>query len=139
MKQYSHNEAVSFLNSLIWHDSVLDKFKIIRTGSVDQSVMNLNMVIDDDQQYQRFTLSFNDCYLISTKIHGGVDYGSEGEMIFEASAQSENPKIVDVINTWKDILEINDLLHFTMTLSSTNSEIEIVCRSISVVEGKGVL
>ena len=130
MKQYSHTKAVSYLNGLIWHDSVLDDFKIIRTGSVDQAVMNLDMVIDDDQQYKRLTLSFNDCYLITTKIHGGVDYGSEGEMILEASAQSENPQIDHVINTWKDILEINNLLHFSMTLSSTNSEIEIVCKSI---------
>ena len=137
MKQYSHNEAIDYLNSLIWHDSILYEIRIIRANSADQAVIIFDLIIDEENfTTQRTTLTFNDCYLIETRMKGGVDAISDGEMIYEASAKSESPKINGVVELWKNIFRLEGLLHFSMILSSTNSEIEIICKSITVTEDK---
>jgi hypothetical protein len=137
MKQYSHSEAINYLNSLIWHDSILYEIKIVRANSADQAVIIFDLIIDEENfTRQRTKLTLNDCYLIETRMNGGVNAISDGEMICEASAKSESPKINGVVELWEKIFRLEGLLHFSMILASTNSELEIVCKSITVTEDK---
>ena len=133
MKQYSQSEAVSYLNSLVWHDSVFHEIRIIRTNSVDQAVIILDLIIDEENQStQKTKITFNNSYLIETKMNGGVDAISDGEMICAASVNSESDRKNEIVSLWKEIVDLSDLFHFSMTLSSTNSKIDIVCRSITI-------
>jgi hypothetical protein len=133
MKQYEYKEAVHFLNEQYWHDSVLYEFRIIRTNSADQATIILDLIISEDgAESKKCVLTFNDCYYIETQFFGGVDAISDGEMIYQAEAVSENTQIDRVVESWKPILEPKNLFYFSMSLSSTNSEIKIVCKSVSV-------
>jgi hypothetical protein len=132
MKQYSQSEAVSYLNSLIWHDSVFHEIRIIRTNSADQAVIILDLIFDEEnQRAEKIKITFNDSYLIETKMNGGVDAISDGEMVFEASAKSDSEQKDEVVKLWKEMFNLDDLFHFSMTLASTDSKIDIVCRNIT--------
>ena len=65
-------------------------------------------------------------------MHGGVNAISDGEMIYLAEATDASPLIEQVLETWKDLLEIVDLFHYSMNLSSTDSDIDIVCKSVTI-------
>ena len=133
MKQFNHNEAISFLNDQYWHDSVLYEIRIIRTNSVDQAIIIIDLINSEDGlKSNRCSLTFNDCYYIGTQMNGGVDAISDGEMIYQAEASTDSPLLEQVIESWNNVLEIADLFHFSMTLSSTNSEIDIVCKSVTI-------
>ena len=67
MKQFTHNEAIAFLNNQYWHDSVLHEIRIIRTNSVDQTIILLDLITrEDGMESNRCTLTFKDCYYIGT-------------------------------------------------------------------------
>ena len=138
MKQYRHSEAVTFLNDQYWHDSVLYEIRIIRTNSADQAVIIIDLIISEDGlESKKCVLTFNDCYFIGTRINGGVDAISDGEMIYQAEASINSHQIDRVVETWKSMFTLTDLFHFSMTLSSTNSEIEVVCKSVSIESNEG--
>jgi hypothetical protein len=134
MNKYSHDNAVEFLNNQFWHDSVLYEIRIIRTDSLDQVVIPINLITnEDDWESQKTTLIFNDCYYIETKMHGGVSAMSDGEMISYATADLESPFIDQVIDSWgKTEMKLPKLFHFSLMLASTGSEINIVCNSVSM-------
>ena len=92
MRKLTHNEAISFLNDLYWHDIVLYEIRIIRTNSVDQAIIILDLITSEDGlESNRCTLTFNDCYYIGTQMNGGVDAISDGEMIYQADAIIDSP------------------------------------------------
>jgi len=135
MNKYFHKEAVSFLNDQCWHDSVLYEIRIIRTNSLDQAIIHLDLLCDyHEWESQRVNLIFNDCYYMETKMNGGVSGMSEGEMVSGATANLSNPFIDQVTATWKTSgINLPDLFHFSIILASTGSEIDIVCKSVGVV------
>ena len=117
MKQFTHNEAIRFLNDQYWHDSVLYEIRIIRANSIDQAIIILDLITNEDgMESNRCTLTFNDCYYIGTQMNGGVDAISDGEMIYQAEASTDSPQIEQVIEAWNNVLELVDLFHFSMTL-----------------------
>ncbi len=132
MKQYKYFEAVDFLNDQYWHDSVLYEIQIIRRNSADIAIIILDLIMSEDGSESKLChLTFNDCYLIETKMHGGVDAISDGEMIYRAFASTKSPLIDQVVDTWKNSFDIKGLFQFSFTLSSTNSEVNIVCKSVT--------
>jgi hypothetical protein len=134
MKKIIHREAVDFLNDQCWHDSVLYEIRIIRTNSTDQVILPLNLITNyDEWEYQKTTLTFNDCYYIEAKMNGGVIAMSDGEMISEANANLSSPFIDQVLDAWRKIkVELSELFHFSILLASTGSEINIVSKSVCV-------
>ncbi len=135
MIKYNHREAVEFLNDQYWHDSVLYEIRIIRTNSLDQVTIPINLIISEDEwESQKITLIFDDCYYIETKMNGGVIAMSDGEMISNATASLSGSLVDQVNDTWRKAkMKLQKLFHFSMLLASTGSEIDIVCKSVSVV------
>jgi len=134
MNKYRHKKAVEFLNDQYWHDSVLYEIQIIRTNSLDQVIIPINLITDEDEwESQNTTLVFNDCYYIETKMHGGVVAMSDDEMISYATAELKSSFIDQVKKSWgKSKIELPELFHFSLMLASTGSEINLVCKSVSV-------
>ncbi len=140
MVKYNPEEAVEYLNNQCWHDSVLYEIRIIRTNSLDQAIIFLNLITDEyEWKSQKVSLVFNDCYYLETKMNGGVDALSDGEMISEATANFRSAFISQVESIWDKMqFQIPELFHFSMSLASTGSEIDIVSGSVSVVAERGV-
>ena len=131
MKLLTSVEAIEFLNDQCWHDSVLYDIRIIRTNSADQVEIALDLIQDyENLRFRRCTFTFNDCYYIETRMNGGVKCISDGEMIYIAKATNDSSYIDKVVDVWKEVLTLERLIFFSMNLSSTNSQIEIVCRGI---------
>jgi hypothetical protein len=134
MNTYKHKKAVEFLNDQFWHDSILYEVRVIRRDSLDQAKIFLKLLTDaDGWESRNTTFQFNDCYYIETKMHGGVDAMSDGEMISEASANLSNAFIDQVCELWiKSKMHLPELFHISIVLASTGSEIDIVCKSVTV-------
>ena len=134
MVTYKHKKAVEFLNKQFWHDSILYEIRIIRRESLDQAIIFLKLLTDaDGWKSHSTTLQFNDCYYIETKMHGGVDAMSDGEMISETSANLSSAFIDNVYDLWRNAkIQLTELFHISIVLASTGSEIDIVCKSVTV-------
>ncbi len=133
MKLYENKEAVTFLNEQYWHDSVLYEFRIIRTNSADQVMLIIVLITNDDgSESLKCVFTFNNCYYIETQFYGGVKAISDGEMVYQADATTESPAINRLVESWKHVALPSDLFYFSLTLSSTNSVIKMVCKSVTV-------
>jgi hypothetical protein len=140
MTQYSGKNAVNFLNEQFWHDSILYEIRIIRTNSLDQVAISINLLMEEDEwASKKHIFLFNNCYHIETKMHGGVSCMSDGEMISYATAKLNCQLIEKVSNTWeKTKNELPELFNFSMLLASTGSKINIVCQSVNVSQERGI-
>lgn len=133
MNTYLHKEAVEFLNSQCWHDSVVYEINLVRTNSADQAIILLDLISDyDEWQSKKTRLIFSDCYYIETRMNGGV-VGTGGECVSDADASLTDKHIDDVVGVWRNIdVDLPNLFHFSMCLASTGSEVNIVCKSMSI-------
>lgn len=134
MINYQGKKAVEYINDQCWHDSVLYEIRIIRVNSSDQLVLDLNLIVDEEKWISQHTsLTFNECYYIETKMNGGIECMSDGEMISGASATNEAKLIDEVCNKWAKFgLKLQALFQFSMMLASTGSTLQIVCNSIEI-------
>ncbi|MCP3930939.1 MAG: hypothetical protein GY705_17780 [Bacteroidetes bacterium] len=141
MTKYQGSKAVEYLNDQYWHDSILYEIKIIRAQSADKVLVSLNLIVDEeDWKSKQTTLVFNECYYIETKMNGGIECMSDGEMISTASATLQGKRLDQVIETWKKFeLKTKELFQFSMSLASTGSEFIVVCKSFNIVIGKETL
>jgi len=131
---YKYKKAVEYLNDQYWHDSILYEIRIIRRDSLDQAILILKLLTDADGWESRNTImQFNDCYYVETKMHGGVNALSDGEMISEASTNLSSKFIDQVNKVWGNAkIKLPELFHISMILSSTGSAIDIVSKSVTV-------
>lgn len=141
MNNYQGSKNIEYLNDLYWHDSVLYEIKIIRAQSADQVFISLDLIVDEEEWKSKpISLVFNQCYYIETKMHGGIECMSDGEMISSASASFEGKHLDQVAETWKKFnLNMKDFFQFSMSLASTGSELTVVCKSFDLVFGEQAL
>ncbi|MEE9391851.1 MAG: hypothetical protein V3W41_05020 [Planctomycetota bacterium] len=130
----SAKDAVAYLGGRCWHDSVLYEIVLVRTESLDQVILKLDLLSDwENQTSQAVELIFGGCWHVQTKMSWGVKCMSGGEMIGAAESLDSDPAIERVRATWDNAgVSLGDIGLFRMDLASTSSTIEVVFSKITV-------
>jgi len=128
------NDAISLLNNLSWHDSILYEIRFISTDSADQVILILDLLEDWNELIsKRVEIVFKRCFLVQSQMNWGIKCLSDGEMIFSADCRSEGDLLERVHSKWRNIgVSTNELLEFKLKLASTNSILEIVFGEVAL-------
>ena len=122
------------LNNLNWHDSVLQEITFIRTNSLDQVILHLNLIIDYENQLSELTkVVFKDCLVVNSRMIWGIVCMSEGEMIYSGESSFNRENITKYLDKW-NIEEINDYREFKLDLASTGSELYIIFKDVDIIK-----
>ena len=120
------------MNSFIWHDSVLQDIRFIRTHSLDQVILRVNLLIDYDSQVSELTeLVFHNCVKVTADMTWGVGCMSEGEMIYAAEATRDDEEIAKYLSPWNSEA-LREYGTFKLDLASTGSTLYIVFKQIEI-------
>ena len=131
-QQFAGIDAVEWLNSLCWHDSVLHDVHIVRTNSADAFILTLDLLSDWEKWVsRRAEIHFLGCVLITTEFRGGVTALSRGEMFAEAEASLTGPRREQIAARAPMFLS-PDHHEFRFILASTGSTAEVVFTSVQV-------
>ncbi len=123
-----------FLNNLNWHDSVLQEITFIRTNSLDQVILLLNLIADYENQVSELTkVVFKNCLMVNSKMLWGISCMSEGEMIYSAETTFNKERITKYMNNW-NIKRINDYREFKLELASTGSELHLIYKDVEIIK-----
>lgn len=130
----TENEAINFLNSLIWHDSVLQDIVFIRTNSLDQVILTVNLLTDTpDYRSQLTRITFKECIKVKADMNWGIHCMSEGEMIYSGKAKQEKEEIEKYLDSWNR-KELDSFIEFTLDLASTGSSLYLIFKEIELIQ-----
>lgn len=125
-------ETIEWLNGLCWHDSVLYEIRFIRTNSLDQVVLILDLLQDWEAQIsQRTTITFQDCWLVKTQMNWGVNCMSSGEMI-DSLTSCQQGKLIDKVRSEWPHLNNTKLAELRLDMASTGSILDLVCGAVEI-------
>lgn len=131
------NEALDVLNGFIWHDSVLQSVRLIRTHSLDQVILRVDLLIDCDSQVSELTeLVFHNCIKVTADMSWGIVCMSEGEMIYLAEATKNDEEIANYLSPWNREA-LDEYGAFKLDLASTGSTLYLVFQEVEVRRPKG--
>jgi hypothetical protein len=127
------DSAIDYLNSLCWHDSVLQKIEFIRTNSLDQVVIELNLLADWKVQVSTLTrLIFKNCMSVKANMNWGVKCLSDGEMIDNIEYNMSDPYLQNTFHEYNKHL-MKEYAYFKMTMASTGSTLELTFNEFEVI------
>ncbi len=124
----SARDAVAYLEDQCWHDSILHEVVLVRTKSLDQVVLKLDLLQNvENQLSQSVEVAFCDCLDVRIHMNWGVQCLSGGEMIYSAECLDSDGRIDRVRAKWGRVIEdLGNLGAFRLNLASTGSTIEVV-------------
>lgn len=129
----TENGAIEILNNLIWHDSVLQDIVFVRTNSLDQVKLKVNLLTDSPKYHSQLAeITFKECIKVKADMNWGVHCMSEGEMINSGKAGQDKAEIEKYLDSWNK-REINSFIEFTLDLASTGSSLYLICKEVELI------
>lgn len=126
------DETIEWLNGLCWHDSVLYEIRFIRTNSLDQVILILDLLEDWEAQIsQRTIITFQECWLANTQMNWGINCMSGGEMIYGLIGRQEGALIDKVRSDWPHLNQAK-LAELRLEMAATGSMLELVFGCVEI-------
>jgi len=133
MKITVNKGAIDYLNTLSWHDSVLQKIEFVRTASRDQVILELNLLTDWETQVSILSrLIFKNCVSTKANMNWGIICMSDGEMIDHIECNDQDPYILNSFQDYNKNL-MTEYAYFKLTMASTGSTLELTFNEFELI------